>query len=40
VKVWPSTISFGVHWMSSVGESSPVSSAASAVTGLNVDPGG
>ena len=40
VKVCPSTTSFGVHWMSSVGERMPVSSAARAVTGLKVEPGG
>jgi hypothetical protein len=40
VKVCPSMTSLPVHWMSSSGATRPVSSAASAVTGLKVDPGG
>ena len=39
-KVWPATLKLGSHWMTSFGVTSPVSSAARAVTGLNVDPGG
>ena len=31
---------YGVHWMYSYGESSPSEIAASAVSGLNVEPGG
>ena len=31
---------YGVHWMYSYGESRPSEIAASAVSGLNVEPGG
>ena len=31
---------YGVHWMYSYGESSPSDTAAMAVSGLNVEPGG